>query len=42
MSIKRMFETARNADALNDLRHGQKRAEIAIRRHTGFAAAVLA
>jgi len=34
-----MFETARDADAFSDLCHGQKRAEIGIRRHTGFAAA---
>lgn len=39
MSIKGMFETAPNADALSDLCQGQKRTEFEIRRHTGFAAA---
>jgi hypothetical protein len=39
MSIKRMFETARDADAFSDLCYGQKRSEIAIRCRTGFAAA---
>jgi hypothetical protein len=38
MSIKRMFETARDADALSDLCHVPKRAEIVIGRQTGFAA----
>jgi hypothetical protein len=39
MSIKRMSETARDADALSDLCHYPKRAAIVIGRHTGFAAA---
>ncbi|HUE56412.1 MAG TPA: hypothetical protein VMO76_11305 [Candidatus Udaeobacter sp.] len=39
MSIKRMFETAPYFDALSDLCHNRKRLEIAIRRHTGVAAA---
>jgi hypothetical protein len=39
MGIKRMFETARDADGLTDLCHDRKRAEIAILGHTGFAAA---
>jgi hypothetical protein len=39
MSIERMFESAPNVDALSDLCHDRKLAEIAIRRHAGFAAA---
>ena len=39
MSIKRMFETAPNADALSDLRHNRKRTVSEIQGRCCFAAA---